>query len=60
MSDVISTKKPNAVEVGTITTDDGDGGQHEYKFAMLIEFNSVDDIKAALNAGRVEFTTFGE
>lgn len=60
MNDVISTKKPNPIEVGTITTDDGDGGQHEYKFAMLIEFHSAADLNAAISSGRVEFKTFGE
>ena len=56
------TKKANAVavEIGTITTDDGDGVKHECKVAMLIEFNSAADLNAAISSGRVEFTTFGE
>ncbi len=52
--------KANAVEVGNITTIDMENETHEYTFAMLITFKSAEDIRAAMKAGSVEFTVFGE
>lgn len=52
--------KANAAEVGTITTLGMDDEENEYTFAMLITFKSAEDIRAAMKAGSVEFTVFGE
>lgn len=52
--------KANAVEFGNIKTIDMEKETHEYKFAMLIEFKTAEDMRAAMKAGSVDFTVFGE
>jgi len=57
--------KANATEVGEIYTVDNPSAcpdhaePHKYKFAMLLQFESSEDIRQAMKDGRVEFTTFG-
>jgi predicted O-methyltransferase YrrM len=48
--------KPKAIEVGELTTIDFDDTEHTYAYAMLIEFDSLEAVREALNNKRVEFT----
>lgn len=56
----------NAIECGNIhTVDDpyvhnrGDVVMHVTEFAMLLKFNSAEEIRQAMTDGIVEFTVFG-
>lgn len=47
------------IEMGQITTLGIEGERADYKMALLIEFDSVADIRKAIAEGRCEFG-FGE
>lgn len=45
-----------AIEAGQITTIDMEGEQVQYQRAIVIEFDSPEQLREAIKTGRVEFT----
>ena len=52
--DVEALPHGRAIEVGKITTKD-DAGEQTYPMALVIEFKSAEDIRAALQQGACRF-----
>jgi hypothetical protein len=58
-------KKGNACSIGDLTLlsnpeDDRENWEpYEVKFALVIEFKTAADVKAAIKSGKCEFTVFG-
>ncbi|MGL4233214.1 MAG: hypothetical protein ACRDAM_15960 [Casimicrobium sp.] len=48
--------KARAIEVGQITTLDIDGEKNTHDFRMVIDFDSADALRDALEKKSVEFT----
>ena len=43
------------IEMGQLSTVDDDGTKTQYKFALVIEFNSPDEIRKAISEGQCKF-----
>lgn len=50
----------NIFVVDNPESDGSDSIPHEHKHALLIEFDSVEEIREAMDFGEVKFTVFGD